>query len=113
MLYLMLIYNDDAKMGAATPEEQEAIGKGYEDFNAFLADSGALRGTATWPAGITTVRSLNGRTETSDKPFDGSGQGVSGFLLVEAGTIEEAVKIAERVPATRYGAVEIRPVQGP
>lgn len=112
MLYLMLIYNDEAKMGAATPEEQEAIGKDYGKLNAFLASSGALRGTATWPAGTVTVRSRNDRTETSDHPFDETGRGVSGFFLVEADSAEEAVNIAERVPAIRYGAVEIRPVQG-
>ena len=54
MLYLMLIYQDDARMKAATPEEQAAIAKGYGELDAFLAQSGALRGTATWPAGITT-----------------------------------------------------------
>lgn len=109
MQYLMLIYQDDARMAAATPEEQEAIGKGYGELNAFLAESGAGRGTATWPANITTVRSRHGETLTADGPYPGGG--VSGFFLVEAEDVDAAVKIAERVPGARYGAVEIRPVQ--
>lgn len=75
MRYLMLIYHDDAEMKAASPEEQEAVGKGYGELNAFLARSGALRGTSTWPAGVTTVRLRNGKTRTADGPYAETGQG--------------------------------------
>ena len=37
MLYLMLIYQDDSKMKAASADEQAAIAKGYGELNAFLA----------------------------------------------------------------------------
>ncbi len=111
MQYLMLIYQDNAKMETATPEEQAAIGKGYGELNAFLAESGVSRGTATWPAGITTVRSRDGKTLTADGPYAETRDGVSGFFLVDVADIEAAIKIAEMVPGARYGAVEIRPVQ--
>jgi hypothetical protein len=111
MLYLMLIYQDDARMQAAGPEEQAAIGKGYGELNAFLAESGTSRGTATWPAGITTVRLRDGKTETVEASYDASGKGVAGFFLVEAADVAAAIKVAERVPGARYGGVEIRPVQ--
>jgi hypothetical protein len=111
MLYLMLIYQNDARMQAAGPEEQAAIGKGYGELNAFLAQSGASRGTATWPAGITTVRLRDGKTETAEEAYGASGKGVAGFFLVDAADVAAAIKIAERVPGARYGGVEIRPVQ--
>ena len=111
MLYLMLIFQDDAKMQAAPPEEQTAIAKGYGELNAFLAQSGALRGTATWPAGITTVRAREGKTLTTDGPYAETREGVGGFFLVDVEDLDAAIKIAERVPGTRYGAVEIRPVK--
>ncbi len=111
MLYLMLIYQDDAKMTAATPEEQAAIARGYGELNTFLAQSGALRGTATWPAGITTVRSREGKTLTTDGPYAETREGVGGFFLVDVQDLDAALKIAERVPGARYGAVEIRPVK--
>ncbi len=111
MLYLMLIYQDDAKMKAATPEEQAAIAKGYGDLNTFLAQSGALRGTATWPAGITTVRSREGKMLTTDGPYAEAREGVGGFFLVDVQDLDAAIKVAERVPGARYGAVEIRPVK--
>jgi hypothetical protein len=111
MLYLMLIYQDDAKMKSSTPEEQAAIAKGYGELNTFLAQSGALRGTATWPAGITTVRSREGKTLATDGPYAETREGVGGFFLVDVQDLDAAIKIAERVPGTRYGAVEIRPVK--
>lgn len=111
MLYLMLIYHDDAKMAAASPDEQAAVGSEYGKLNAFLAQSGALRGTATWPAGVATMRSVDGRTQTSEGPFTEAANAVAGFFLIEAENIEAAATFAERVPAIRFGAVEIRPVQ--
>jgi hypothetical protein len=113
MLYLMLIYQDEARMAAATPEEQAAIGKGYGEFNDFLAKSGALRGTATWPAGVATVRSRDGKTLKTDGAYAEAGNPVAGFFLIDVETVEAAVKFAERVPTLRYGAVEVRPVQQP
>ncbi len=111
MLYLMLIYQDEAKMKAATPGEQAAIAKGYGELNTFLAQSGALRGTATWPAGITTVRSREGKMLATDGPYAETREGVGGFFLVDVQDLDAALKIAERVPGARYGAVEIRPVK--
>ena len=111
MLYLMLIYQDDARMKAADPEEQAAIARGYGELNGILAKSGNLRGTATWPAGITTVRSREGKTLTTDGPYAETREGVGGFFLVDVDDLDAAIKIAERVPGARYGAVEIRPIQ--
>ena len=111
MLYLMLIYQDDSKMKAASADEQAAIAKGYGELNAFLAQSGTLRGTATWPAGITTIRSREGKTLTTDGPYAETREGVGGFFLVDVEDLDAAIKVAERVPGARYGAVEIRPVK--
>ena len=109
MQYLMLVYQEGMK--AAPPEEQAAIGKGYGELNAFLAKSGTLRGTATWPAGITTVRSREGKTLTTDGPYAETREAVAGFFLVDVQDLDAAIKIAERVPGARYGGVEIRPVK--
>jgi len=111
MLYLMLIYQDAAKMKEASPEEQAAIAKGYGELNTFLGQSGALRGTATWPAGVTTVRSRDGKTLTTDGPYAETREGVGGFFLLDVQDLDAAIKVAQRVPGTRYGAVEIRPVK--
>lgn len=111
MQYLMLIYQDESKMKAASGEQQASLGKSWGEFNTFLAQSGALRGTATWPAGITTVRSREGKTLTTDGPYAETREGVGGFFLIDVEDLDAAIKIAERVPGARYGAIEIRPVK--
>lgn len=111
MQYLMLIYKDQEKLAAAGPEAQAALGKAYGEFNTFLAESGALRGTATWPAGITSVRLRDGETRTSEAPYSEGSDAVGGFFLIDVDDVETAIKFAEHVPDALYGAVEIRPVQ--
>lgn len=112
MLYLMLIYQNDSRMAAAAAEEQEAIAKGYTELNAFLSGSGILRGTSTWPPGITTVRLRDGKTLVTEGQDAEARDQVSGFFLIDVEDRDAAVAVAERVPGARYGAVEIRPVQG-
>lgn len=112
MQYLMLIHHDDAKMAALSSGEQEAIGKAYGDLNAFLAGSGALRGTATWPAHITTVESNGGETVAREGSYQ-TGNGVAGFFLIDVADLDTAITFAKHVPIGTFGAVEIRPVQQP
>jgi hypothetical protein len=35
---------------------------------------------------------------------------LGGYFLVDAPNIDDAIRIAERIPAARWGTVEIRPV---
>ena len=69
--------------------------------------SGApLEPTAT----ATTVRVTNGKTMTTDGPFAETREQLGGYYLVEAKDVDEALKIAERIPSARYGSIEVRPV---
>lgn len=111
MLFLVLIYQDDAKMAAATSDEQAALGRGYGEFNRFLAESGALRGTAAWPSGVTTVRSLGAEMLAREGAYTEAGDKVAGFFLIEVKDMRAALEFAKRVPGMQYGGVEIRPVQ--
>ena len=112
MLFLVLIYQDEAKMAAATADEQQAIGRDYGEFNTFLAESGALRGTATWPAGVSTIRSHDGKALVMEGSYQAAGDRVAGFFLIEVADMVAAIEFARRVPGVHYGGVEIRPVQG-
>ena len=57
------------------------------------------------------MRSREGKTLTTDGPFADTRERVGGFFLVDVQDLDAAIKVAERVPGARYGAVEIRPVQ--
>jgi hypothetical protein len=57
-----------------------------------------------------TVRVRNGRATVLDGPFAETKEMLAGFNLVEAGSMEEAVRMAHELPWTKYGSIEVRPV---
>jgi len=57
-----------------------------------------------------TVRSRNGRAAVLDGPFAETKEMLAGFNLVEAGSMEEGVRMARELPWIKYGSVEVRPV---
>jgi hypothetical protein len=36
---------------------------------------------------------------------------LAGFNLIEAGSLEEAVRVAQQFPWIKYGCIEVRPVR--
>jgi hypothetical protein len=114
MQYLLLIYNSE-KTWADMPQEEQ--GKHFGDYMQFSADikkSGHFKaGEALQPVHTaTTVRVRNGKTQTTDGPFAETREQLGGYYLVEAKDLDEAVKIAARIPdaAIGEGSVEIRPI---
>jgi hypothetical protein len=110
MQYLLLIYNDDAALQAASKADQEAFAKEYGELNASLMKSGVVRATATWPSRITTVTVREGITLTTDGPFTETREAVGGFILLDVPDLDAALTIAAQIPSARAGAVEVRPV---
>ena len=58
----------------------------------------------------TTVRVKNGKTLTTDGPFAETREQLGGFYLVEAKDLDEAIKLAAGIPASRTGSIEVRPI---
>jgi hypothetical protein len=58
----------------------------------------------------TTVRERNGQTEVIDGPFAETKEFLAGYYVLECEDLDEALKHASRVPVSRYGAVEVRPL---
>jgi len=46
----------------------------------------------------------------TDGPFAETREQLGGYFLIEAKNLDEAIDIAGRIPAGRWGTVEIRPV---
>ena len=46
----------------------------------------------------------------TDGPFAETREQLGGYYLVEAKDLDEAIRIAERIPPARFGTIEIRPV---
>lgn len=62
------------------------------------------------PAAARTVQVRDGKLEVKTGPYQP--EGVAGFSVYEADSVEAAIALAARIPAARLGgAVEIRPVE--
>ena len=112
MQYLLLIY--DAEKTWATMSEAER-GKMFTEYGAFTNDikaSGHHRaGDALQPTHTaTTVRVRDGKVSTTDGPFAETREQLGGYYLIEAKDLDEATRIAARIPSARIGSIEVRPI---
>jgi hypothetical protein len=105
--YLLLIYEDEKRFlhgfSEAEMGEYEAFGK---EFGPAIKGGNALQPTTT----SSTVRVRDGKKLTTDGPFAETKEQLGGYYLVEAATPEEAAAMAAKIPAARFGCVEVRPI---
>ena len=105
MKYLCLAYGDERAWNTLTKEEQAAL----------LAQDEQLRRRGDLVAAVepasTVVRAWDGTPHTTEGPFGASFLPLAGFSVIEAGSLEEAVKLVSQTPCARArGAVEVRPI---
>ncbi|MEP6768844.1 MAG: YciI family protein [Acidobacteriota bacterium] len=112
MRYMLLIYDKEADWAGLSEEERGKLFQEYMTFTEDIRKSGHLvSGDALQPVSTaTTVRVRNGKPLTTDGPFAETREQLGGFYIVEAKDLDEAAGIAARIPGSRMGAVEIRPV---
>lgn len=108
--YVAFTYTKDVDW--TQPEFAQEM-KDYAEFGqgaaAVIRGGNALYPTAT----ATTVRVTGGKggdVVTSDGPYTETKEALTGYYLLECADLDEAVKIAARIPAAWDGAVEVRPV---
>ncbi len=108
--YAALTYTRDVDWSA--PEQAADMA----EYMKFGQDHGAAirGGAALYPTGTaTTVRvsgARGGDVVTSDGPYAETKEALTGFYLIEAADLDEALRIAAEIPAAWDGAVEVRPV---
>lgn len=113
MKFLVMIYNDASLLDAVPTAEADTMMRHcFENADAMRAD-GKLFDSQQLEAPNTakTVRVRNGKSTVVDGPFAETKEFLAGFNLIEAESMEEAVKIAESFPWARLGSIEVRPVR--
>jgi hypothetical protein len=92
--------------------DAEALFNEYAEFADAIRDSGHfLGGNRLLPAAeATTIRVRDGKVLTTDGPFTETKEQIGGYFLIEARDLNEAIRIASRIPGARLGCVEVRPV---
>ena len=113
MQYMLLIYGNEAAMKSATDADRDAMFRSYREYTQSLIKSGNMKaGDALEPTTTaTTVRVRDGKTLTTDGPFAETREQLGGYYLVEAKDLDEATKLAARIPGAQVGSIEVRPVR--
>lgn len=112
MQYLLLIYENESIAANMSPEQQGKFFNDYMEYTRSIRDSGHFKaGDALESiAKATTVRVREGKTLTTDGPFAETREQLGGYYLVEAADLDEAIKLAARIPSAHHGSIEVRPV---
>jgi hypothetical protein len=112
MQYLLLIYGDEQQYWGLGDAEREALHGEYGAFTQSIQQSGAMVGGAQLQPtrSATSVRIRNGETLVTDGPFAETKEQLGGYYVVEATDVDEAIALAERIPAARSGTIEVRPL---
>lgn len=109
MKYMLLVYLDEQALSDA---EREHCYVESAALTQELNSSGHYRGAGPLhpTSAATSVRVRDGKRLVTDGPFAETREQLGGYYLIEAGDLDEAMAIAERIPVARVGTIEIRPV---
>jgi len=105
--YALLIYDDEKTWAGMSEAEQGAVFAEHGRLGEALAARNAhVAGEQLGPtATATTVRTSNGESVLTDGPFAELKEHLTGFYLIEADSLDEAVAYAKMLS----GTVEVRP----
>ena len=112
MRYVCLVYGEEAKLNELSQDEIDRIIDEVDATNEELRASGnlVLAEALEQVAAATTVRVRNGTLSATDGPFAETTEQLGGFVLIEARDLNDAIRIAGRIPGARLGSIEVRPV---
>ncbi len=114
MRYLCLVFRDDARYTVLSAEEIELLDLESRDCIQELRQSGAIVAAlpAEWGEQSTIVRIRGGRLAITDDPFATNGERLTGLYVLDAVDLNDAIRLASRMPLARYGSIDVRPLSG-
>ena len=112
MEYMLLIYNDENAWATLPDPERNSIIREYFDLTDEMRDHGVyITGAPLQPTtASSTVRIRDDEQLITDGPFAETKEQLGGYFLIEVDSDEEARAWAGKIPAARYGSIEVRPV---
>jgi hypothetical protein len=109
MQYMFLIYLDENLLSEA--QLAECYAESAEYARELHASGRRVLAAPLHPSQTaTSLRTHEGKRLVTDGPFAETREQLGGLFLADAKNLDEAIEIAEKIPAGRWGTVEIRPV---
>ena len=110
MKYLCLVY-EEAKVDVLPLPATDAAGTDLDELGELRQNGRYIDSARLQPAeSATTVRVREGKRLVTDGPFAETREHLGGYFMVDAKDLNEAISIASRIPAARFGTVEVRPI---
>jgi hypothetical protein len=111
MKYLCLICAEKV-MEQMSEDDARAHFREYAEFTEDIKRRGHfVAGNRLKPAAdATTIRVRGGTVSITDGPFAETKEQFGGYYVIDAADLNEAIKIAARIPGARFGCVELRPI---
>src|SRR5262249_14792252 len=113
MKYLCMVFFDEKKLDALSKSESQSLDDESLAYDETLRKSGHfVTAQALEPVhAATTVRIRSGKVSLTDGPFAETNEQIGGFILIEARDLNEAIRLASKIPAIRLGGGEVRPIK--
>ena len=109
MKYMLLIYHEEHALDEA--EREECYVESTQLAHQLKANGQYLAASPLQPTAMaTSVRVRDGKRFVTDGPFAETREQLGGYFLIDAKDLDEAIGIAEKIPVSRKGTVEVRPV---
>jgi hypothetical protein len=108
--YMLLVYEEELE--PAGQAEREKVTPMLVELHASLREAGLLDSVRRLHSteSATSVRVRDGETEITDGPFALTKEVLAGYYVLECADLDEALRQAARLPMTRWGTVEVRPI---
>jgi hypothetical protein len=109
MRYALMIYTEPGYDEQLPDVDRTAM---LTEYSVLFDDERCVGAARLQPVETATcVRVDGGRTLMTDGPFADTKEVLGGFCLLEADDLDQAIDLAARIPAVRFGGtVEVRPV---
>ena len=113
MKYLCLVYHNEEEIDALPKYEYATIMSDVLAYREELRQSGHyITSSPLQPVReATSIRVRDSRISVTDGPFAETAEQLGGFYLIEARDLNEAIRLASRMPPARVGCIEVRPLQ--
>jgi len=110
MRYICLVYQNEETVAAIPEAEKATIIRELLDYRELLRERGHyIVSSPLQPASTAaTIRVRGSKMAIRDGPFAETKEQLAGFYVIEASDLNEAIRIASRMPPARLGCIEIR-----
>lgn len=112
MKYLLLVHHDEETFGEISEaKRKEMLEESLQLTHQLHANEQYVHASPLHPAATAViVRMREGKQFVTDGPFMEAKEQLAGYFLINAQDLNEAIRIATKIPGARIGTVEVRPL---